>query len=220
MTWWILLGVVIGFAGSTLLFLLQKPAPPKIVEVIKEDTSKLERLQAQAGQEIEKLRKKLQEGSEKVEAYQKLIQVHEAEIGRLQKEKESSSQELLTKGRRVAELELYVEDPQALLQGSSEHEFLYHQLKLQFEEKEEMLQQAHATLLDTENRLKAAEEKTHEPTQTELTLTRQLTELAGEKERIETELTSVQQLVTQLSQKKPPFKSKKRLKRTQNSTEA
>jgi hypothetical protein len=207
---WLTLGCFVGFGVAKVLFLFQKQTPPKIVEVVKEDRTKIEELQSQAAQEMQRLGKKLQEAAEKTESYKKLIEVHQFENGKLRNEKQQGSDELLAKTRRLAELELYLEEPAALPIGDRKHEFLYNQMKLQFEEKDVMLQQVRASLLAAEDRLKELEEKTSEPTPTELTLSQQLTELANEKDKLESELTSVQELVTELSQKKVSSKSKKK----------
>lgn len=190
--WELILGGVLGSSVTALLFYFQKPPAPKIIK----DEEEIVRLQHQL-KETEPLQKKLKDALEKKESYKKLALIHHQEIERLKEENSAFSSDNLAKVRRIAELEMYVEDPQAFSHPDKEMEFLYKQLKVQLEEKCKAFEGLRAELLQSENKL-ALLQKEHE----ENPVLDQIKALQEEKQKLETEVTSCQELITNLSTKK------------------
>ncbi len=108
--WEIVLGCLIGSSGTLLFFYFQKPPAPQIVKDEAEILKLREQL-AQMPKELEPLQKKLKEAFDKKESYKKLADVHKLEVERLTQDNAKFIDESLSKGRRVAELELYLENP-------------------------------------------------------------------------------------------------------------
>lgn len=215
--WWLGIGSTMGIGLFAVLSSFQKTETPELKpEPAGEITSfqtQLKTAQSSLEKEIgersrlsDTFRKKLHEAHEKCESYKKLVDVHQFEIDKLRQENKMMSEEVLVKTRRITELELYLEDPKALPNGDKELEFLYGQLKKQFEEKSRILDHTRVELFQVENKLltlqKEHEEKNREVNTSELSLAQQLAQVEEEKQKLESELTAVQELVTQLSAKK------------------
>lgn len=215
--WWLGVGSTMGISLFAVLSSFQKTEIPEIKsepqgEVaslqtqLKTAQSNLEKEIAEQSRLSDAFRKKLHEAHEKCESYKKLVDVHQFEIDKLRQENKMMSEESLVKTRRITELELYLEDPKALPNGDKELEFLYNQLKKQFEEKSRLLDHTRVELFQVENKLltlqKEHEEKNCELSTNELSLAQQLAQVEEEKQKLESELTAVQALVTELSAKK------------------
>jgi len=213
--WWLVLGCVMGGALSLTLLSSQEAAnDPAELQKYKDRISALEQhlgaaesklLQQQEewGKERERVQKKLQEASEKCDAYKRLADVQQAESERLREEAVRRSESLLAKGRRLAELELYLEDPKIFPQ---EGEFLFDQLKQQVEEKTQALELARAEKFLVETKLialqKQVEAQMHDDSGHAESLQRDLKTVQEEKDILQTELFSIQELVSEISEKK------------------
>jgi hypothetical protein len=191
--WEVVLGCFLGSSVTALLFYFQKPTPPQIIK----DEEEILRLQRQL-KETESLQKRVEDATQKKESYKKLVDIHHQEIERLKEENLAFNNDNLSKLRRIAELEMYVEDPTLFSHSDKEMEFLYKQLKIQFQEKCKELEGLRSELLQTENKLILVQKEREENS---LCLN-QLKTLGEEKQKLEAEVLACQELITKLSVKK------------------
>lgn len=191
----VVLGLCMGLSLFAMIFSLQKEAPPPPSN--KEETVKLQdqikAIHAQASEEIDTVSKKLKTAQEKCDSYKKLVDVHQIEIEKQRLENQRFIDESLSKGRKIAELQLFLEDPKAFSEADTE---LFY--KNQLEEKSSQISQFENKLINLQGEV---EEK-------EAALTQKLLESHQEKARLENELASMQDLVTKLSVKKKTSKKK------------
>jgi chromosome segregation ATPase len=180
-------------------------------------------LQAQTNLTIEslnaegkKLQQKLARAEERCTSYQKLVDVHQAEIEQLKREGSQMGQQVIEKERKVAELELAKLEPDLFDAEKRQTESSHRELKKQFEEKSQALEQARGRLFSVESQLlavqKEKEEQTRQPDPSESTLILQLKQTEEEKKKLETELASLQQVVSELSLTKGKPTRKKAVK--------
>ncbi len=135
--WWLMLGNAMGLGLFTALFSYLK-LEEKIIQAPKTDITIVQHLEQKIAEQhklfsaqIEETTRKLLKTQEKFAAAQKLVAVHAAEVETLKREKLVLSDEILLKTRRIAELELYLEDPKSVPSGENEYVFLYEQAKKQ-----------------------------------------------------------------------------------------
>lgn len=222
------LGVALGVG----LFLAVITSKPEEAPVLPEQQNnpwqvRFLDLQAQTNLTIEnlnveskKLQQKLTRAEERCTSYQKLVDVHQAEIGQLKREGSQMGQLVIEKDRKVAELELAKLEPDLFDAEKRQTESSYRELKKQFEEKSQALEQARARLFSAESQLLAAqrekEEQSRQPSPAESTLIHQLKQTEEEKKKLETELVSLQQIVSELSMSKGKTSRKKIIKETES----
>jgi hypothetical protein len=191
----VVLGLCIGLSLFAIVYSMQKEAPPPPSD--NQETARLQdqikAIHSQASEEIEALSKKLKLAQEKCDSYKKLVDVHQVEIEKQRLENQRFIDESLAKGRKISELQLFLEDPKAF--SEAEAELFY---KNQLEDKSSQISQFENKLINLQSEV---EEK-------EAALTKKLLESQQEKVRLETELASMQDLVTKLSVKKKSNKKK------------
>ncbi|MBS0616183.1 MAG: hypothetical protein JSR58_06500 [Verrucomicrobia bacterium] len=140
--WWVLLGNVMGVGLLTALFSYLKleekriQTPKTDITIVQHLEQKMAEQQKLMSAQIEDTGRKLLKAQEKLASAQKLVAVHAAEVETLKREKLSFSDEILLKTRRIAELELYLNDPKSVPGGDNEFEFLYEQAKKQLADME------------------------------------------------------------------------------------
>ncbi len=184
-------------------------------------------LQAQTNLTIEnlttegkKLQQKLVRAEERCTSYQKLVDVHQNEIDQLKREGSQMGQQVIEKDRKVAELELAKLAPDLFDAEKRQTESSYRELKKQFEEKSQALEQARNRLFSAESQLltvqKEKEEQSRQPDSAESTLIHQLKQTEEEKKKLETELASLQQIVSELSLTKGKVTRKKVTKESES----
>lgn len=174
--WWILLGNVMGVGLLTALFSYLK-LEEKVIQAPKTDITIVQHLEQKIAEQsklfsaqIDETGKKLLKTQEKFAAAQKLVAVHAAEVETLKREKLAFSDEILLKTRRIAELELFLEDPKSVPTGENEYVFLYEQAKKQIADIEQERNTLETTLAqkilqveeekrDLENRLLSIQEQ-------------------------------------------------------------
>jgi hypothetical protein len=170
--------------------------------------------------ESKKLQQKLTRAEERCTSYQKLVDVHQAEIGQLKRESSQMGQLVIEKERKVAQLELAKLEPDLFDAEKRQTESAYRELKKQFEEKSQALEQARTRLFSVESQLLAAqkdqEEQSRQLNPSESTLIHQLKQTEEEKKKLETELASLQQIVSELSLTKIKTTRKKAVKETES----
>jgi Ca2+/Na+ antiporter len=184
-------------------------------------------LQAQTNLTIEtlttegkKLQQKLVRAEERCTSYQKLVDVHQNEIDQLKREGTQMGQQVIEKDRKVAELQLAKLEPDLFDAEKRQTESSHRELKKQFEEKSQALEQARHKLFAAEIQLlaiqKEKEEQSRQPDFAELTLIQQLKQMEEEKKKLETELSSLQQIVSELSLTKGKVSRKKITKESES----
>ena len=163
--WWLLLGNTMGLGLFTALFSYLK-LEEKIIQAPKTDITIVQHLEQKLAEQnklfsaqIEETGRKLLKTQEKFAAAQKLVAVHAAEVETLKREKLVFSDEILLKTRRIAELELYLEDPKSVPTGENEYIFLYEQAKKQLIDLEQERSVLETTL--AHKILQVEEEKRH-----------------------------------------------------------
>lgn len=170
--------------------------------------------------ESKKLQQKLTRAEERCTSYQKLIDVHQAEIGQLKREGSQMGQLVIEKERKVAQLELAKLEPDLFDAEKRQTESSYRELKKQFEEKSQALEQARTRLFSVESQLLAAQKEKDEQSRqlnpSESTLIHQLKQAEEEKKKLETELVSLQQIVSELSMSKGKTSRKKAVKESES----
>ena len=204
-------GVALG-AGLFLALITNKPeealAPPeqqnnpwqvRFLDLQAQTNLTIENLNA----ESKKLQQKLTRAEERCTSYQKLVDVHQAEIQQLQREGSQMGQLVIEKDRKVAQLELAKLEPDLFDAEKRQTESSYRELKKQFEEKSQALEQARGRLFSVESQMLTAQKETEEQSlqlnPSESTLIHQLKQTEEEKKKLETELASLQQIVSELS---------------------
>ncbi len=177
-------------------------------------------LEAQSKQTIEavnrdsqKLQQKLLRAEERCLSYQKLVDVHQGEIDKLKHEGGQLGEKVIEKNRKIAELQLAKLEPDLFDAEKRQTESSYRELKKQFEEKSQSLEQARVRLFRVESEVlslqKEKEEQSRNVNPAEATLIDQLKQTEDEKKKLETELASLQQIVSELSLlKNKPSKKK------------
>jgi phage-related tail protein len=222
------IGVALG-AGLFLSLLTSKPetplAPPE--EQNNPWQLRFHELQTQSNQTIDnlnteakKLQQKLLRAEERCTSYQKLVDVHQNELDQTKHEGGQLGQQVIAKERKIAELQLARMEPELFDMEKRQTESSYRELKKQFEEKSQALDQARIRLFRVESELllfqKEKEEQARLPNPAESTLILQLKQTEEEKKKLETELVSLQQIVSELSL----AKSKTRKKPTKEESES
>jgi chromosome segregation ATPase len=170
--------------------------------------------------EAKKLQQKLTRAEERCTSYQKLVDVHQAEIEQLKREGSQMGQLVIEKDRKVAELELAKLEPDLFDAEKRQTESSNRELKKQFEEKSQALEQARTRLFSVESQLLAAQKEKEEQScqlnPSESTLIHQLKQTEEEKKKLETELASLQQIVSELSLTKGKTSRKKVIKESES----
>jgi chromosome segregation ATPase len=204
-------GVALG-AGLFLALITSKPeevpVPPeqqnnpwqvRFLDLQAQTNLTIENLNAEA----KKHQQKLVRAEERCTSYQKLVDVHQAEIAQLKREGNQLGLQVIEKDRKVAEFELAKLAPDLFDAEKRQTESSYRELKKQFEEKSQALEQARTRLFSVESQLlgvqKEKEEQSRQPNSAESTLIHQLKQTEEEKKKLETELASLQQIVSELS---------------------
>ncbi len=203
----------------------ENPAPPqeqnnpwqvRFLDLQAQTNLAIENLNA----ESKKLQQKLTRTEERCTSYQKLVDVHQAEIGQLKRESSQMGQLVIEKERKVAQLELAKLEPDLFDAEKRQTESSYRELKKQFEEKSQALEQARARLFSVESQLlttqKEQEEQSRQLNPAESTLIHQLKQTEEEKKKLETELASLQQIVSELSLTKAKTTRKKTTKESES----
>lgn len=170
--------------------------------------------------EAKKLQQKLVRAEERCTSYQKLVDVHQGEIDQLKREGNQLGLQVIEKDRKVAEFELSKLVPDLFDAEKRQTESSYRELKKQFEEKSQALEQARHRLFSAESQLiavqKEKEEQSRQPNPADSTLIQQLKQTEEEKKKLETELASLQQIVSELSLTKGKITRKKVAKESES----
>jgi chromosome segregation ATPase len=167
-------------------------------------------LQAQTNQTIDslntegkKLQQKLFRAEERCTSYQKLVDVHQGEIDQLKREGNQLGLQVIENDRKITELQLAKLEPDLFDTEKRQTESSYRELRKQFEEKSQALEQTRIRLFRVESELlllqKEKEEQSRQPDPAESTLIHQLRQTEDEKKKLEAELASLQQIVSELS---------------------
>lgn len=162
--------------------------------------------------ESKKMQQKLARAEERCTSYQKLVDVHQAEIDQLKRETAQMGQQVIEKDRKVAELQLAKLEPDLFDAEKRQTESSYRELKKQFEEKSQALELARSRLYQAETLLLSIQKEKENPNPEESTLIHQLKQMEEDKKQLESELASLQQVVSELSLTKA--KRKKTVKET------
>ena len=127
---------------------------------------------------------------------------------------------VIEEDRKVAELQLAKLEPDLFDAEKRQTESSNRELKKQFEEKSQALEQARTRLFSVESQLLAAqkdqEEQSRQLNPSESTLIHQLKQTEEEKKKLETELASLQQIVSELSLTKAKTTRKKVIKESES----
>ena len=214
------LGMALG-VGLFLVILVHKPEEKKVQPEEQNNPWQLKflELQSQTNQTVEDLNtenKRLQQkqfrAEERCTSYQKLVDVHQGEIDQLKKDAIGLGQQLIEKERKIAELQLARLEPDLFDAEKRQTEHSHRELKKQFEEKSQALEQTRNRLFRVESQLllvqKEKEEQSRQPNLSESRLIHQLKQLEEDKKKLETELVSLQQIVSELSLSKPKPRKK------------
>jgi hypothetical protein len=221
-------GVALG-AGLFLALITNKPeevsAPPeqqnnpwqvRFLDLQAQTNLTIENLNAEG----KKLQQKLVRAEERCTSYQKLVDVHQAEIEQLKREGSQLGQLVIEKDRKVAELELAKLEPDLFDAEKRQTESSYRELKKQFEEKSQALEQTRTRLFSVESQFLAAQKEKEEQScqlnPSESTLIHQLKQTEEEKKKLEAELASLQQIVSELSLTKSKTSRKKVIKESES----
>ncbi|MBS0648962.1 MAG: hypothetical protein JSS10_07050 [Verrucomicrobia bacterium] len=212
-------GIGVAFAAGLFLVILrpETPAAPSSSPL----QSQFDELKTQSAQtieglnrEIQKVQQRLMRAEERCVSYQKLVEVHQTEIDKLQTDNGQLGQHVIHKDRKINELQLARLEPDLFDAEKRQTESSYRELKKQFDEKSQALEQARARLFRAESELlvfhKEREEQARLPSPAEATLIQQLQHTEEEKKKLETELVSLQQIVSELSLSKNPKPSRKK----------
>src|SRR6185436_19203253 len=118
-----------------------------------------------------KLQQKLVRAEERCTSYQKLVDVHQGEIDQLKRESTQIGQQIIASDRKVAELQLAKLEPDLFDAEKRQTESSYRELKKQFDEKSQALEQARIRLFRVESELllvqKEKEEQSRQPSSSE-----------------------------------------------------
>jgi chromosome segregation ATPase len=212
-------GIGIALAAGLFLLLLKSEAP--VVEQANPLQSHFDELKTQSTQtieslnrEVQKMQQRLVRADERCLSYQKLVDVHQTEIDKLKLESGQLGQHLIEKDRKIAELQLARIEPDLFDAEKRQTESSYRELKKQFDEKSQALDQARIRLFHVESELLAFQKEREEQTRilnpAEATLIQQLQQTEEEKKKLETELVSLQQIVSELSLLKNSKNSRKK----------
>lgn len=214
--WSVGLGTALG-VGCFTIFAPNKPEAPTQPVQTNEWPNRFHLLEAQTAQtvdglnkEVQKMQQKLMRSEERCTSYQKLVDVHQSEIDKLTQEKNTLTESLIEKDRKLSEAQLARLEPELFDTEKRQTEISFRELKKQFEEKSHILDQTRSKLFRADSELlalkKEKEDELRRVNPTELTLIDQLTKAEEEKKKLETELFSLQQLVSELSLLKPKKK--------------
>ncbi|HEX2579973.1 MAG TPA: hypothetical protein VHK67_06200 [Rhabdochlamydiaceae bacterium] len=149
--------------------------------------------------ESKKMQQKLARAEERCTSYQKLVDVHQAEIDQLRRQAAQMGQQIIEKDRKVTELQLAKLEPDLFDTEKRKTESSYRELKKQFEEKSQALELARSRLYQAESHLLSIQKEKENPNPAELALIQQLKQMEEDKKQLESELASLQQVVSELS---------------------
>jgi chromosome segregation ATPase len=213
------IGLALGSALFLILTSFKPQQPPAPIETNNPWQARFHELDAQSKQSFEnlnresqKLQQKLVRAEERCTSYQKLVDVHQGEIDKLKHENSLLGQQVIEKDRKLAEFQLARIEPDLFDAEKRQTESFYRELKKQFEEKSQALEQSRIRLFKVESALlalqKEKEEQSRNVNPIEANLIDQLKQTEEEKRKLETELVSLQQIVSELSllKNKPPKK--------------
>lgn len=212
-------GVGTALAVGLFLVLLKSEAP--VVEQANPLQGRFDELKTQSTQtseslnrEVQKMQQRLVRADERCLSYQKLVDVHQTEIDKLKLENGQLGQHLIEKERKIAELQLARIEPDLFDAEKRQTESSYRELKKQFDEKSQALDQARIRLFRVESEMLAFQKERDEQARivnpAEATLIHQLQQTEEEKKKLETELVSLQQIVSELSLLKNSKTSRKK----------
>ena len=214
------IGIALGSALFLILTSFKTEALPAPIESNNPWQARYHDLDAQTKQTIDELKResqkvqqKLVRAEERCASYQKLVDVHQGEIDKLKHEGGQLGVHLVEKDRKIAELQLAKLEPDLFDAEKRQTESAYRELKKQFDEKTQTLEQTRVRLFRIENEVltlqKEREEQSRNVNPAEATLIDQLKQTEEEKKKLETELVSLQQIVSELSLlKNKPSKKK------------
>jgi chromosome segregation ATPase len=147
--WSLALGVAIG-AGCFALFPQTKQQAPLPSDEWKNRYHLLEAETARTvgglNSEVQKLQQKIMRTEERCNSYQKLVDVHQNEIDKLIQEKNGISERLIEKDRKLGEKELAQMEPDLFDADKRQTEISLRELRKQFDEKSQKLDQAEKEL--------------------------------------------------------------------------
>lgn len=208
------MGAAVASAGFTLLTAVKSPVqtPPSTPSLLIENSwefryQELKQQTAEAKEsfshDMQKLQQKLMRAEERCQSYQKLVDVHQSEIEKLRNENQHLGESVIQKERKINALKMAKLEPDLFDSDKRNTEVAYRELKKQFEEKSQMLDQTRSRLFQVEGELlafqKEKEELARRANPSEMTLIEQLRQSEDDKRRLEAELVSLQQLVSELS---------------------
>lgn len=155
--------------------------------------------------EIQKLQQKSIRSEERCLSYQKLVDVHQHEIEKLRQENQGIAEQLIQKERKLSQLQLARIEPDLFDSQLRQTESVNRELKKQLSEKQELLHETRHHLFQTQNELA-----------TDMTdLEKRLKASEEEREKLESELAALKQLMTGFSISKDPRKAIKKKKVTE-----
>lgn len=212
-------GIGVAFAAGLFLVILRPEAPA--AETSNPLQSQFEELKTQSAQtieglnrEVQKVQQRLTRAEERCASYQKLVEVHQTEIDKQKVDNEHLGQHVIAKDRKINELQLARLEPDLFDAEKRQTESSFRELKKQFDEKSQALEQTRARLFRAESELlvfqKEREEQARLPSSAEVNLIQQLQQTEEEKKKLETELVSLQQIVSELSLSKNPKAPRKK----------
>jgi len=221
-------GIGVALAAGLFMMLMSFKTEAPVVEQANPSQSRFDELKTQASQTIESLNREVQKmeqrlvrADERCLSYQKLVEVHQTEIDKLKLESGQLGQHLIEKDRKIAELQLARIEPDLFDAEKRQTESSYRELKKKFDEKSQALEQARIRLFRLESEVLALQKERDEQARmvnpAEATLIQQLQQTEEEKKKLETELVSLQQIVSELSLIKNTKTSRK--KTTSSATE-
>lgn len=145
-------------------------------------------------QQTQKLQQKLTRSDERCLSYQNLVEVHQSEIDKLKADHHHLVESVIQKERQINTLKFAHLQPDLFDTEKRTLEVAYKELKKECEE-------ARLRVMTLENELLAlqAEKPSRRAIPSESTLTEQLRTAEEENQRLQAELISLQQLVTELS---------------------
>jgi chromosome segregation ATPase len=208
-------GIALGVGLFVLITAFKPDAPAPTAEQQNPWEGRFHDLETQSSQtidglnrEIQKQQQKLARAEERCLSYQKLVDVHQNEIDKSKQDNAQMGQHVIEKDRQLKELQLARIEPDLFDAEKRQAESSHRELKKQFEEKSQALDQARIRLFRAESELlllqKEKEEQTRIFNPSESKLIDQLKYAEDEKKKLESELVSLQQLVSELSSSKSP----------------
>lgn len=215
--WSLIFGLGIG-AALTFTLLFSQKKPQNNVHSSEDHEAKLHDLVVQhsqtvngLNQEVQKLQQRLLRVEERCLSYQKLVEVHQEELKILRQDNHQLGEDILQKERKLNELYLAQLEPDLFDTERRKTELSYLELKKKYDDKVQGLEKIKSRLFQIESdylTLKKSKEEEELDT-TDSSLIEQLKTSEEERKRLESELSTLQQVVSTLSTSNTYLKKKK-----------